>query len=75
VSAASYRVTRDDGTVVRPGDTVRSFRDEPAEFVGVTRGPEPGRSAKVTVRVGGATRERYAGAYDLTVTEEREEVR
>lgn len=68
-----FRVTRKDGTLVNPGDTVTSFRGIVATFVRVERGPLPGRSARVVVSHGDITgsvndRSYYAEVYDLVVT-------
>lgn len=60
-----YRVTDSNGLAVHPGDTVTDFRGDTATFRMVSRGPLPGKSAKVVTdeRFG----EQYAGVYDLTV--------
>ncbi len=66
-----YLVTsKVDGTVIAPGDTVLSFRGEAFTFVGVSRPPLPGKSAKVIVAhqdVPGATREYYDSVFGLNV--------
>lgn len=58
----------DDGTEVRPGDIVTDWRDNDAEFHAVTRGPSPGRSAKVQVD-GQYGPEYYAQVFKLDVRE------
>lgn len=62
------------GRPVNAGDTVTSFRGEPATFEHVSRGPLPDKSAKVVVRwlhqsgdVATGQREYYAGVFRLDV--------
>lgn len=66
---SGYTVTDRDGRVVTPGDTVTSFRGEPARFVCVTRGPEYNGTAKVAVAWPDESdsREYYAQVFGLTV--------
>lgn len=63
----TFKVTRLDGSEVKAGDKVTSFRGEEFTFVKVTRGPVPGKSAKVMTRE--SCVEYYAGVFDLTVVE------
>jgi hypothetical protein len=74
-----HKVCRQDGALVSPGDTVRSFRGEDWRFIGVERLPVPGKSAKVTVAPldhDGTSpfgqRSYYAQVFNLTVTIENE---
>jgi hypothetical protein len=62
-----FKVTREDGTEVRPGDRVTDFRGEEHVFVRVERGPQEGRSAKV--RVEGSPIAYYSTVFQLTVEE------
>lgn len=68
----TYLVQREDGSEVKRGDVVVSFRGERYYLDAVTRGPQPGKSAKVQVRTKwpiGTASEFYAGIFNLTVTE------
>jgi hypothetical protein len=67
--APTYVVTRGDGTVVSPGDTVVDFRGEKSTFVRVDRGPAPelGKDAKVEVTRDGRRGWYYARVFDLAV--------
>lgn len=58
-----YRVTDETGKEVKEGDTVTSFRGEKETFKYVTRGPLPGKSAKVLTDQG----EFYANVFGLKV--------
>ncbi|WP_294180949.1 hypothetical protein [uncultured Schumannella sp.] len=62
-----FKVTKEDGTEVRPGDRVTDFRGEEHVFVRVERGPQEGRSAKVQVE--GSPIAYYATVLKLTVEE------
>lgn len=65
-----YNVANKHGAKVQRGDTVTDFRGETATFVGVTRGPQPGKEAKVSVFYRGMReQEFYAGVFDLTVSD------
>lgn len=57
----NYRVTDSSGKEIREGDTVISFRGEEGTFKYVTRGPLPGKSAKVLTDQG----EFYANVFGL----------
>lgn len=60
-----YKVTDSSGKEIREGDKVTSSRDEAHTFKYVTRGPLPGKSAKVLTDQG----EFYANVFDLIVVE------
>jgi hypothetical protein len=62
----TLRAYRADGTEVRPGDTVTSFRGEDHVFKRATRAPDAGRTGKVETSAG----EYYQGVYSLTVRDE-----
>lgn len=64
-----YEARRVTGGVVNPGDKITNFRGEPAEFVRVERGPEPGKSALVEVSRNGTRRTFYSDVYGLKVVE------
>lgn len=69
---ATHAVIRADGSEVRPGDIVTSFRDEPAIFRSLTRVPGDGTATNGKIIVDetdweGA--ERYPSVYDLSVVE------
>lgn len=66
----THAVTRADGTEVRPGDTIRSFRGDDATFRLLTRVPGDGTATEGKIIVDepdwpGA--ERYPSVYDLRV--------
>lgn len=68
----SHAVIRADGSEVRPGDVVHSFRGEPAIFRRLTRVPGDGTATtgKIVVDEPDWTgAERYASVYDLRVVE------
>jgi len=71
---SKYRVKNASGNEIQTGDEVISFRGVPAEFVGVERGPEHNRTAKVRVKFGApdspdrTVRSYYASVFDLTVS-------
>lgn len=50
---------------VHPGDPVKSFRGDIDIFMGIERGPSPGRDAKVRTNRGTF----YAGVFNLVVKE------
>ena len=60
-----YVVTDGNGKLVRPGDTVTSFRGEPGVFQLVSRGPQYNGTAKVIVD----GREYYDRVWHLTVVD------
>lgn len=66
----TYVVTDRNGRVVKPGSTIIDFRGDKATFLAVTRGPLPGKSAKVWVEADGSKRELYCTVFDLTVQPE-----
>ncbi len=59
-----YIITDRLGQEVKIGDEVVDFRGDKGTLQGVTRGPAPGKTAKVVVD----GREGYATVWDLTVT-------
>ncbi len=64
-------VARIGDRVLKRGDKVKDFRGETDTFLYVSRGPEPGRSAKVVVKTPGKNgweREFYAEVFDIVVT-------
>lgn len=73
---SGYVVTDEEGRVVKPGDTVTSFRGENAEFVRVARGASLGHSALVEVFWKGTevsvptTHTYYAQVFGLSVEPE-----
>jgi hypothetical protein len=58
-----YRVTDKGGKEILPGDEVTYFRGNKGTFQGVSRGPVPGKTAKVLVD----GFEYYANVFDLIV--------
>jgi hypothetical protein len=66
---AVFEVKDQKGFDIGAGDYVRDFRGNLWTFEKVTRGPEPGRSAKVEVSQDGDRREFYCTVFDLEVTE------
>lgn len=63
-----FKVTDQDGNEIAKGDEIKDHRGEPWIFQMVTRAPMPGKSAKVHVTYGDASREFYAEVFSLTVT-------
>jgi hypothetical protein len=66
---SKYKVISSDGEEIKSGDTVTNFRGEKAEFIRVSCGPLPGKSAKVIAKNAHGTRELYAEVFGLTVME------
>lgn len=58
------------GVTIVPDQSLTDFRGDVWHFVSASRPTVPGKSGKVIVKRNGATREFYAGVFDLTVIAE-----
>lgn len=65
---SEYSAYAADGFAVRKGDQIADFRGDMWTYCHVSRAPQAGKQAKVTVQRDGRSSEFYASVFNLTVS-------